>query len=50
VAIDASQFAALVGAGRLGIAEIDAFLAAVNPAGLRRRAWFASPDVPATLG
>jgi hypothetical protein len=50
VTIDASEFAELVSDGHLGLAEVDVFLAAVNPGGLRRRARFVSPDVPASLG
>lgn len=33
--------------GRTGLAEIDLWLVAVNPAGIRRRAAILSPDIPA---
>lgn len=50
VTIDSAQFADMLRVGAVGIAEVDLFLAATNPHGLRRRGRFASPDVPATLG
>ena len=50
VTIDSAEFAAMLRVGAVGIAEIDLFLAATNPHGLRQRARFVSPDVPATAG
>ena len=44
VSIDTAEFAAMIRAGAVGVAEVDLFLAAVNPNGLRRRGRIYSPD------
>ena len=43
--LDFAEFAALVRSGAVGIAEVDLFLGAVNPSGLRRRGRFVAPGL-----
>ena len=45
VSIDVAEFAAMIRAGAVGVAEVDMFLAAANPAGLRRRGRMLNPDL-----
>ncbi|MDQ5841324.1 MAG: hypothetical protein M3537_09330 [Chloroflexota bacterium] len=50
VSIDIEQFSTALLEDQTGLTEVDLFLRAVNPKGLRRRGRFWSPDVPAALG